>query len=45
MLFLADGESEVVKNLEVFEPEVEVEPSAAETDLGEGANGKGKPSY
>lgn len=41
MLFLADSESETVKKLEEFQPEVEVEPSKGEEEVAAAAGGKG----
>lgn len=41
MLFLVDAESDTVKQLEEFEPEIEVEPSKGEAEVAEAANGKG----
>ena len=41
MMFLVDSESETVKKLEEFHPEVETEPSKGEEDVGAEASGKG----
>ena len=40
-MFLVDSESETVKKLEEFHPEVETEPSKGEEDVGAEAGGKG----
>ncbi len=44
MMFLADSESETVKKLEEFHPEVETEPSKGEEDIGAEGAGKGASS-
>ena len=44
MLFLVDSDSETVKKLEEFHPEVEVEPSKDEEEILGEAAGKGEDS-